>query len=176
MKIFKLLFLSVLVSTMVACSSDDDSNDNGGGDTTGDLVATWVGETVNYTGTTVTEAQGQSITSEFVGTGYDVDYTLTFGENPNSISSTGSYSVELVTTTLGQTITQNIENLAWSNLGEWSRVGDEVTFTLNGESDTMTITELTDTSLTFTAVVEQVIEQQGITATTTTNLTTTFSK
>ena len=177
MKIFKLLFLSVLVSTMVACSSDDDSNDNGGGDTTGDLVATWVGVSVEYTGTSVSEITGfPDITTEFVGTGYDIDYTMTFDENPNEISSTGSYSIELVTTFEGQSTTQNVENLSWLNIGEWSRTGDEVSVTVNGETSTMTIVELTDTTLSINIVDVSVIEQQGITKTATTNLNATYTK
>ncbi len=178
MKIFKLFFLSVLVSTMVACSSDDDnSNDNdGNGNTSGELAATWVGETVNYHGTSVTEAQGQTITSDFVGIGYDVDYTLTFSENPNLTSSTGSYSVEVTTTTLGQSITQDIENLTWSNVGEWSRIDDEVSFTLNGQTDSMTITEITETTLVMNGVTVQEVNQGGITSTSTTDITVSFTK
>ena len=176
MKIFKLLFLSVLVSTMVACSSDDDSND-GGGDTTGDLVATWVGETIDYTGTSVSEIDGfPDITTEFVGTGYDVDYTMTFSENPNEITSAGSYSIELVTTFEGQSTTQNVENLNWANIGEWSRTGDEVTVTVGSDTSTMTIVELTDTVLRINVVDVSVVEQQGITKTATTNLNATYTK
>ena len=178
MKIFRLFFLSVLVSTMVACSSDDDnSNNNGGnGDTTGDLTATWIGETVDYTGTTVTETQGQTITADFVGTGYDIDYTLTFSENPNIAYSTGSYSIELTTTILGQSTTQNVEDLAWTSVGDWSRTGDEVSFTSNGQTDIMTITEITDTTLVMIGTNVQEINQGGITTTSTTNIIVTYTK
>lgn len=130
---------------LTACSSDDDGGTPA--NTSGDLLGTWIGVDVDYTGNSTTSAQGQTLESTFVGEAYDVDYMLTFTENPNEVVADGSYSIELTTTTLGQSQVDNIENLEFINDGTWSRVGDQLTI-VNGEATSVgTIVELTDTML-----------------------------
>jgi len=173
MKKLNLLFLAIFTMAIVSCSSDDD---NGGSNTTGDLLGTWVGQTVNYSGSTVTTFQGQNITADFVGEGYDVDYTLTFSENPNEVTSNGSYSIELTTTIAGQSTTQNEENIQFLETSDWAREGDQLTITTNGESTTGTIQELTATSLVLAIDTVEQTSEQGIDTTVTINAVSTYTR
>jgi len=103
------------------------------------------------------------------GVTYAVDEEADYTASDIKIEN-GSYVFTL------KTPSQNIENLTWTNIGEWSRVDDEVTFSINGQTDTMTITEITDTTLVMNGVSVQEVNQGGIVATTTTDLTVTFTK
>ncbi|MDH7912421.1 lipocalin family protein [Winogradskyella sp. SYSU M77433] len=172
MKKLSLLFVAYLF-VLTSCSSDDsDSSSN----ISGDILGTWVGVDVDYYGDTVTEAGGQTVTSDFVGEAYDVDYTLTFTENPNELVSEGSYSVELTTTTLGQTQVDNIENLEFLEDGTWTQEGNQLTITNNGVSSQGTILELTDTSLVLELNQETDLSQPGYSIINTVNVITTFTR
>ncbi len=168
-----MLLLIVLGLTMVSCSKKDDETNP----TTGELVGVWTCTGVNYTGSTVTEYMGQNMTTaEYTGTGYDIDFTFTISENPNIATSEGSYSIELVTTTMGQSVTQNIEDLDFYFTGEWSREGNTMTVTEGGESSDATIVKLTDTEFEVNIVSVESFESSGTTATTTINTTITFTR
>ncbi|MEL6811966.1 MAG: lipocalin family protein [Bacteroidota bacterium] len=175
MKILKILFLAVLTAAFVGCSDDDDGGNPVGG--AADLVGTWNGTGVSYSGTTETTANGVTISADFVGEGYDYNYTVTFSENPNQVTSEGSYSIELTTTSGGQTITQNVENISFSEVGEWSISGDQLTVTsATGDPSTATIVELTANSLILNIVDVQTQNAGGTSVTSTTDSTFTFSK
>jgi hypothetical protein len=177
MKILKLLFLSLFVSFAISCSSDDDNGgDTEPGETEAELVDMWIGSAVNYTGTTVSETQGITLTADFVGVGYDIDYTFDFTENPNVLTAEGSYSIELTTTIQGQSTTQNIEDLGFENSGVWSRDGNQLSLTYDGTTDVATITELTETTLILNIVKVNVTDAGGVTSTSTTNSYFTFTR
>ncbi len=173
MKALKLILLAVITITFSACSNDDDSNNNTSEDS---ILGTWNGTSVMYTGTSEVTANGITITSNFEGVGYDYNFTVTFNENPNEVTSEGSYSIELTTTVQGQTITQNIENLNFSEVGEWELNNDELTVTNNGEASTATIVELSETSLILNVVDVEMINQGGATSTVTTDSTFEFMR
>lgn len=144
MKKFNVVCIA-LALVLTACSSDDDNVSPG--DTSGNLLGTWIGQDVDYTGNSVTSVQGQDITATFVGEAYDVDYSITFTENPNEVVADGSYSIELTTTVLGQSQTENVENIEFFSDGAWSRSGDELTIVSSEDTTVATIIELTDTTL-----------------------------
>lgn len=148
---------------LTSCSSDDG---NGGSNTSGDIVGVWIGQDVDYTGSSTTEFQGQSIVADFVGEAYDVDYTLTFSEDPNEVVADGSYSIELTTTVAGQTQVDTVEDLEFLNDGTWSRSGDELTVVSNGETSVLTIVELTDTMLRLATSETEEVTEQGVSITT----------
>ena len=158
MKKINLLFVLVLTLLVASCSSDDDDNSS---DTSGDILGTWNGVDVEYTGDTTTEGQGQTLVADFVGDAYDVDYTMTFTENPNELTAIGSYSIELTTTVAGQTQVQNVENLEFIGDSTWSISGNELTATSNGETDVLDILELTDTTLKLGLTTTEDLSQQG---------------
>jgi hypothetical protein len=173
MKKLNYLFI-VLALVLTACSSDDDSNPPG--DTSGDLIGTWIGQDVDYTGSSSTTVQGQSFDATFVGEAYDVDYTLTFTENPNEIISDGSYSIELTTTALGQTQVDNVENLEFLNSGTWTQSGNMLTVISEGNESEATILQLTDTMLVLELIDSQTVVQEGIEVSSTINATVTYTR
>ena len=172
MKKLNLLCIA-FVFALTSCSSDDD---NSSADVSGDIIGTWIGLDVEYSGRTVTEFLGQEIVADFVGEAYDVDYTLTFSENPNEIVSSGSYSLEVTTTALGQVQVENIENIEGLGNGTWNKDGDQLTIVSGGETTVGTIVELTSTSLILELSEVQDISQDGLIIATTINAIATFTK
>ena len=77
---------------------------------------------------------------------------------------------------MGQTITQNIEDIDFNFTGEWSKDGNTMTVTQGGKSSDANIVKLTDTELEFKIANVETIENSGMTATSTTNTTISFTK
>lgn len=171
-KISVLCFALALV--LSACSNDDDNNNTE--DTSGDLIGTWIGQDIDYTGSTVTSALGQDITSTFVGEAYDIDYTLTFSENPNEVVSDGNYNIELTTTVLGQTQTETIENLEFLNTGTWIRSGNELTIVSDEGTTEATIVELSGNTLVLAVSENQESSEQGFEISTSVDFIATYTK
>ena len=178
MKILKLLFLSLFVSFAISCSSsDDDNGSSGSGEIDAELVDTWIGTAVDYTGTTETEFNGVTLTADFVGEGFDIDYSINFTENPNEVTSDGSYSILLTTTIQGTSTEQTIPNLTFFETSTWEVNGDQITVSSNGaEPQTFTITELTETTLIIEGEQVTVQTQSGATVTTTVDLTAVYTR
>ena len=85
-------------------------------------------------------------------------------EDPNVITSTGTYSLELTATILGLPMSENVEDLFLLEDSEWSRNGNELTLTAQGQSQTATIIELTDNSMIISLEVVQEIMGNMVTA------------
>lgn len=168
-KVFLVIVIGILIG---GCNKNDDDQPVSGSDITG----VWTCTALDYTGTTETVIMGQSISADFVGEGYDINFTLTFTENPNEATSDGYYNVKLTTTTFGQSTTQYLEMQNFTYTGIWSKNGNEISITQDGETSVATITELTDSNLKVTITDIQTITNNGATATTTTNLTLEFTK
>ncbi len=173
MKIIKLFLFTTFLALTISCSKDDDNPTTANN---GNIVGVWKGTTVDYTGSTTTSGQGQTISADYVGEAYDVDYTLTFTENPKKVISDGSYSIELTTTINGQSTTQNVEGLEFLSSGDWNINGDTLSITVDNETDDATIMELTDTTLVLKAVETQTMNQGGFTVTSTTQVILSFTK
>lgn len=114
---------------LTVCSNDDNSSS---ASVNVDILGICIGQDVDYTGSMTTIQAGETFVANFIDQAYDVDYTLIFSEDPNEVVLDGAYSIELVTTTLGQTQTDNIENLEFLSSGRWSRAGDELTVVNDG--------------------------------------------
>ena len=172
MKFLKLIFFTTLISLTFSCSSDDDNQPANNGN----IVGVWKGTAVDYSGTTTTTAQGQSVTATYVGEAYDIDYTLTFTDNPKKVVSAGNYSIELTTTVYGQTTTQNIEGLEFLSSGDWSINGNILTITVDNQTDDTTIVELTNSTLVLKGVHTESTNQGGVTSNSTTETTLKFRR
>ncbi|MCB4800065.1 hypothetical protein [Neotamlana laminarinivorans] len=172
MKKNALLFL--FTALVFACSGSDDSNTN---DVEVNLLlGTWIGEDVEYSGTTSFDYFGTTFETPFTGEAYDVDYTLTFTENPNEFTSEGSYSLEVTTNFLGETITENSEDLEFMGSGLWSQDGNQLITTESGVTTIFTIEELTETSLILSNTQTEEFTENDIDYTTTINIEMTFIK
>lgn len=173
MKILKLLLFTAFISLTISCSSDDDNQE---ATNNGEIVGVWRGTAVDYTGNTTTSGQGQTIVAEYVGVAYDIDYTLTFTENPQKVISDGSYSIELTTTVYGQSTTQNVEGLEFLSSGDWTVNGNTLSITVDNETDDAQIVELTNDTLVLKAVETQTSSQGGFTVTSTTEVILSFTR
>lgn len=172
MKIFKLTLIALFVATITSCSSDDDNSST----ISAGITGTWQGESFDYSGSTTTEILGESITADFVAETENIDYTLTFSENPNEVVADGSYDVVLTTTVAGQTTTQAVPGTDFLNSGSWDLTNTTLTFMVDGETSEATVQTLTDNLLVLVISETQDISQQGITATTTIDALLTFTR
>ena len=165
----------IIITLLILIAGCKKENDN---DPTinASVVGEWTCTAIDYTGTTVTEMSGQSLTTDFVGEGYDVDFTLTFTESPNNVTSDGSYSIKLTTTFYGQSTEQDIEGQSFSYTGTWSMSGSELSITQGGETSVATIQELTDSKLSIYIKDVQTLTNMGATATTTTEMNVSFTR
>ena len=155
MKTLKFLLLGFAL-ILFSCSEDEEFQATSQG-----MLGTWNIATIDYSGTSVTTVQGQSLKSTFKGTGKDMDLISTFSENPNTVVTEGSYIIELETTTLGQTVTNDIlfENVIVD--GTWTLNGNTLTIDGAAGPQTATILEQTSTKLTMKLDVKQNLSNQG---------------
>lgn len=77
---------------------------------------------------------------------------------------------------MGQSVTQNMENIDFTFTGEWSKDGNTMTVSQYGESDDATIVKLTDTELVINILSVETIESSGATAISTVNTTVSFTR
>ena len=63
-KLGKVFLLFVLGLTIISCSKDETSPN-----TSAEIIGVWNCSSVDYTGTSVTEFMGQSISADFIGEG-----------------------------------------------------------------------------------------------------------
>lgn len=155
MRIFKSIILFAFIALGVSCSNDDapDQLSNN------DILGGWRGTAVEYSGRQVTTGHGQTMVQDFDGEAYDLDYTLTFTENPNIVTSEGSYSLRITVTFNGQTTTQYHENLQFLQDGEWRLEGSTFYLTVDGQTQEYDIVELTNTQLVLGSRIEETIQQ-----------------
>ncbi len=167
----KVLFVLVVMLFIGGCAKEDDTTE-----ISGSVVGVWNCTALNYSGTTVTELMGQSITSNFTGEGQNIDFTLTFSENPNTATSSGTYDIFLTTTTLGQTQTQTIPDIEFEYTGTWSQNGNDLTIVKDGVPATATIVAMTETTLEVNITDVETSSINEATVTTTINSTIRFVK
>ena len=162
----KKLFLQLFAITVIfsSCSSSDsDSGDNEDPQNpTAEIIGTWNGVDVEYSGTTTFTILGENVVSTFIGEAYDVDFTLIFTENPNNVVADGSYSLNLTVTTLGEVQTETVENLELLDTGTWIISGSTLSITAEGETTEATIMELTETSLILRIIEEENYVENGL--------------
>lgn len=160
MKITKLLFLSIAV-ILFSCSEDEEPLPTSEG-----MVGTWSITGINYKGTTTTSGNGMNLKADFTGTGKEMDFTTTFNADPNTVTSEGSYVIELKTTMMGQTTTEDYLLDEVFTDGTWTLNGRTLTVSTGGTSQEGTITKQTSTTLEVRINLDQSESDSGITVTT----------
>ena len=161
MKIFKIFFFCFLVTSIISCSSSDDSTQaEVQNPVEPSIVETWtLTGLITTINSTTTSPLGDISTSLSEGKGSNINVTVTFSENPNIATTTGSYSIELTTDYgNGQIITQTFNDLNLTNLvGEWVLTDDQLTIqTPLNNTINATITSLTENNLSYDSVLEEV--------------------
>ncbi len=110
---------------------------------------------LEYQGSSTARISGVDVTSNFTGVGKDMDLPVTFRENPNTITSEGSYVIALTTTTAGQSITQDFTFNNFVADGTWS-LNDRVLRVSSAQgSQEATIVTQTNTTLVMAVETEQ---------------------
>ena len=158
MKSISFLFAGLFLLSLSACKKD----------ATGDIPGSWKVTAITYAGTTTTAdpSTGVSYTSTFTGEGTNMDLQISFAENPNTYTTTGSYDILLTTMLNGQSLISTWTNADFVGNGSWSRTGDTLTFTdSNGETSEVTIVSLTDSTLKVNWQFTNVQVTQGATST-----------
>lgn len=170
MKTTRLLLLSLAV-IFLSCSEDEEPLPTSQG-----MVGTWDMTAVDYTGTSTTTMQGASMTTDYTGTGKEMNVVSTFTENPNTVLTQGSYIIVLKGTSMGQTITEEVPFDEVVTDGTWTLSGRTLTVTgLNGPEEA-TILEQTSTSLIMRMDVTKSVTSQDITVSSNIKITFTFKK
>jgi len=141
MKFAKLFFLSLAV-VLFSCGKDDDPKPAADG-----LIGAWSVTALDYEGSTTTTVMGTSITADFTGVAKNMDMTVTFKQNPNTVTSEGSYTIALTTTTLGQSVTEDYTFNDFISDGTWSLSDKTLTVTNSGAAQEATIISQTSTTL-----------------------------
>ncbi|NJN24966.1 MAG: hypothetical protein HC819_02770 [Cyclobacteriaceae bacterium] len=117
-KILTLLSIAILV---FSCSKDDEKPSI---DETL-LPGTWEILDLDYTGTTTTTAMGISVGSTFVGTIVENTVEINITSDPNEFTSSGSYTMDVKSTSMGQTVTTQIIVPYMIQDGNWTIEGDK---------------------------------------------------
>lgn len=156
------LFIIAIVLVLYSCSNEEVTPV-----ISSDILGTWIATSVDYGGQTVTEVSGQTLSNTFTGEGYDIDFTVTFNDSPKTYISDGSYSIHLTNTVLGQTYTQDIENLEFLQDGSWEQNGNKLIIEAEGEESEANIEKLTGDELILNVETIEDLSEQGATITST---------
>ena len=165
------LFLFTLSAILFSCNEDEDPMP-----TSKAMLGTWSVTAISYKGSTTTTVSGISIKADFTGTGKDMDLTTTFGENPNTVTSEGSYTIVLTTTMLGQTTTEEYPFDEAVIDGTWTLEGRTLTITNGAITQDATITRQTNTVLEVKIKIEETESDPNFTVTTKVDAVYTFEK
>lgn len=175
MKHFKLLVLLTLTITLFSCGGDDDNN--APVSPNADLLGTWAGTSLSGSITGTIEDSGNIIPISGTVTGSNLNYTITFTENPNNLTSQGTFDITFTIMANGQTFTEGSTGQRFldSNTATWTRSGNNLTIVDDGETDNFSISIIGST-LTISSS-EMTTEVDGSTTTTRTiNTSATFTK
>lgn len=160
MRIINILFLSFLF-VLVSCSSDDDSQ----GNSTIDITGNWEVTGMEGEGEATGEFNGQMVTLPFELLGKDFDAQVLFTEDPNEMTPTGSLTLEITVSFLGQTDTiEEMVDLSdeFITASSWSIDGNIMTLESEGEIQTAEIITLTQNKMVL--LVEQTRAIMGLEA------------
>ncbi|MCU0418515.1 MAG: lipocalin family protein [Cyclobacteriaceae bacterium] len=149
MKIVKLFLLGLIV-VFAACREDEEPQPTAAG-----LLGRWSMTALEYEGSSTTRVSGIDVASNFTGVGKALDLIVTFRENPNTVSSEGSYVIALTTTTAGQSFTQDFTFDNFVGDGSWSLNNRVLTVTGTLGSQDATIVSQTSTTLVIAVETEQ---------------------
>ncbi len=152
MKYLKLLII-LSVPFLFSCEDDEAANPS--------IVGEWALSSLEYSTYSKTTAYGITLELEGEGLGYDMDTQINFTTDPNEFTTSGEYSVELTYGFQGQTATEKIEDIPFVAEGTWEVKDNVVTMTVDGETEEMTVTSLTESEIILHYVATKVISRPG---------------
>lgn len=161
MRKLSILFV-VIALTLNSCSSNDDSSD-----TNVSIVGTWEMTSFDGSGTGTTTIQMLPVTFNINANSFNENYQLTFTENPNELTSQGTFGLSIEISALGQSMTETIDDaesllpISDTATSEWSLTGNQLTLMANGETVSLTVMELTETNLTLLVAIDEQVDANG---------------
>lgn len=153
MKNLKIIVLLLSFVAFVSCSKDDDGGSNI--DPNVSLAGSWEFSDLDTNkGKMKITSEGTSIEASFKVTGKDYAYQAVFTEEPNYVTSAGTFIMVLTISVLNETDTEEqlIEDYGDESnglTGVWSIEGNKLVVTNDDNQSTYTITELTENRLKF---------------------------
>ncbi|GAA3513429.1 hypothetical protein GCM10022393_29030 [Aquimarina addita] len=155
MKNLYLLLVVIITAVFISCDNEDTEDilqENVS------IIGNWEMTSIEITdGTSTTEFFGEAITLDYTTVGKDIDYTVTFSENPNVLTGEGGYTAVVSTTYAGQTETQEETISDFMNSGAWRKEGNILYTTTEEVESPSTIKELTENTMTVESIINQVI-------------------
>ena len=162
-KYFLLAFVTVCTLVSSSCSKDEDGVS---GASEASIIGTWNLTALEATdGKSNTNFDGTSIPATFSAVGKDFDTVVTFSEEPQIVTSEGSYTTVLTTTVMGEPQTQEEEGEDFFESDEWRLDGSTLFFGSGEEEIGFTITELTDSKMSLRYKLNETVEAFGATST-----------
>lgn len=161
MRKLSILLLAVTL-ILTSCSSNDESTD-----ANASIVGTWEMISFNSSGTGTTTIQMLPVTFNINANSFNEDYQLIFTENPNELTPQGTFGLTIEISALGQSMTETIEDgesllpISETATSDWSLSGNQLTLMTNGETVILTVTELTETNLTFLVTIDEQVDVNG---------------
>lgn len=160
-KVFFLSLITVFSLVFTSCSNDEDAVSNA---SESEITGTWnltALETKN--GRSDTNFDGTSIPTTFTAVGKDFNTVVTFSENPNIVTSEGSYTTVVTTTVMGETSTEEETGEDFFESDEWRLDGSTLYFGSGEEEVGFTITELTDSKISLRYEINETVDFFGAT-------------
>lgn len=178
----KPIYVMLIFSALIfGCKSDDDApidpgSGGGGGGSTLDITGTWIANEMTFSVNSIQTANNQSTTVQYMGEVSDVDFTVTYDEDPNVSTSDGTYDLVLTSEVNGETNTETFDDIDYRIVGSWSLQGSTLRISNNFSATTAQIFELTDTTFAYTYETIEEFVEDGITYLNTTTSTIRFTK
>ncbi|WP_405383856.1 hypothetical protein [Maribacter sp. LLG6340-A2] len=160
-KLFHLTLLSTFTLLFLSCSTDQDAVTIA---SESEIVGTWnLTALETKDGRSDTNFDGTSIPTTFTAVGKDFDTVITFSENPNIVTSEGSYTTVVTTTVMGETSTEEETGEDFFESDEWRLDGSTLYFGSGEEEVGFTITELTDSKMSLRYEIDETVDFFGAT-------------
>jgi len=160
-KILLSTLLSAFTLVFLSCSNDENAVTNA---SESQITGTWnLTALETKDGRSDTNFDGTSIPTTFTAVGKDFDTVVTFSENPNIVTSEGSYTTVITTTVMGETSTEEETGEDFFESDEWRLDGSILYFGTGDEEVGFTITELTDGKMSLRYEVDETVDFFGAT-------------
>lgn len=148
MKTTKFLLLGLALSVFISCSKTDPLPNS---DLSSEFAGDWILYTYDYEGVTTTIYPDSATQTTFSGVAFEIESYIYFSENPNGYTTTGNYGVHHINVNEDGDQSAFLRYVEVSDSGSWSRSGNTITLTLDGEVPLQGyISELTDNTLKIT--------------------------
>lgn len=155
-KYFLLSILTTFTVILSSCSKDEDGVSNA---TEAQILGSWNLTALEATdGRSNTTIEDTSIPATFNAVGKDFDTIVTFSEEPQIVTSEGSYTTVLTTTIMGQTETDEQEGEDFFQSNEWRLDGSTLYFGSGDDEVGFTIIELNDSKISLRYNLDETVE------------------